>query len=140
MHRGRLVARLDFTEVQCKAVAFKIKNFNNLRRVHIQTSINYFNETGNFVHDAAVTWAEKISTDGFSACVLKAGRNERATPDKGLTFIDYIAYQGAPEGAVAGEQAMTDWWDGTQCALVTFPAVRTEARVQASPSASAAVQ
>ena len=73
---------------------------SNYRRVHVQTTINYFNETGDFVDDAAVTWTEKIYAGGFNACVLKAGRLERQTPDNGLTFVDFVAYQGAPEGGM----------------------------------------
>ncbi|XP_078374649.1 uncharacterized protein LOC144658168 [Oculina patagonica] len=121
MHRGRVALRLDSSDVQCRSAVFKNNTFNDFRRVHVQTTINYFNETGSFVHDAAVTWAEKISVGGFSACVLKAGRLDRKTPDKGLTFIDYIAYQGAPEGAVSGEESLVSWWDGTHCRRVDIP-------------------
>lgn len=90
----------------------------------MQTTINYFNETGDFVHDAAVTWTEKIYAGGFSACVLKAGRLERQTPGNGLTFVDFVAYQGAPEGAVAGEESLVSWWDGTHCRSVDIPEVQ----------------
>lgn len=118
MQRGRFALHLDTSDVQCKAAVFQNQTFNDFRRVHVQTTINYFNETGSFVHDAAVTWAEKISSRGFSACVLKASRLERETPDNGLTFIDYIAYEGAPKGAVAGEESLVSWWDGTHCRSV----------------------
>lgn len=121
MQRGRFALHLDTSDVQCKAAVFQNQTFNDFRRVHVQTTINYFNETGSFVHDAAVTWAEKISSRGFSACVLKASRLERETPDNGLTFIDYIAYEGAPKGAVAGEESLVSWWDGTHCRSVNIP-------------------
>lgn len=123
MHRGRVALRLDTSDVQCRSAVFKNNTFNDFRRVHVQTTINYFNETRGFVHDAAVTWAEKISVGGFRVCVLKAGRLDRKTPDKGLTFIDYIAYQGAPEGAVSGEESLVSWWDGTHCRRVDIPEV-----------------
>ena len=123
MQRGRLALHLDTSDVQCKAAVFQNQTFNDFRRVHVQTTINYFNETGSFVHDAAVTWAEKISSRGFSACVLKAGRLDREIPDNGLTFIDYIAYEGAPKGAVAGEESLVSWWDGTHCRSVKIPEV-----------------
>lgn len=123
MHRGRVALRLDTSDVQCRTAHFKNNTFNNFRRVHVQTTINYFNYTGSFVHDAAVTWAEKISAEGFSACALKAGRLDRKTPDEGLTFIDYIAYQGAPEGGVSGEESLVSWWDGTHCTHVGIPEV-----------------
>ena len=124
MYRGRLALRLNSSDVQCRAAIFQKNVFNNYRRVHVQTTINYFNETGDFVHDAAVTWTEKIYAGGFSACVLKAGRLERQTPDNGLTFVDFVAYQGAPEGAVAGEESLVSWWDGTHCRSVDIPEVQ----------------
>jgi len=53
-------------------------------------------------------------------CALKAGRLDRLTPDDGLTFIDFIAFQEAPKSASAGQVVMPNWWDGTQCKSVTF--------------------
>lgn len=67
---------------------------------------------------------QKIYAGGFSACVLKAGHLERQTPDNGLTFVDFVAYQGAPEGAVAGEESLVSWWDGTHCRSVDIPEVQ----------------
>ena len=123
MYRGRLSLCMDTSDVQCKSAVFLNNTFNDYRRVHVQTTINYFNESGSFVHDAAVTWTENISTGGFSACVLKSGRLDRHTPDNGLTFVDYVAYQGSPEGAVAGEESLVSWWDGTHCRRVNIPEV-----------------
>lgn len=125
LHRGRVTLQLDKTEVQCKPVAFKGAEFNLGGFIHILTSINYFNETGPFVHDAAVTWVEEVSTDGFSVCALKTGRNDRLTPDSGLTFVDYIACQGTPPGSMAGEVNITQWWEGTTCKIVDIPKVRS---------------
>ena len=88
--------------------------------VNLQTSINYFNFTGSFIHDAAVAWVENVNLTSFEVCVLKAGRGDRLTPDGGLTFVDYVAFQEAPVNAVAGQQLMTDWWDGTNCQSITF--------------------
>ena len=104
-------------------VVFKPEDFASDSAVHVQVSVNYFNATGNFVHDAAVAWAEGITYMNFSACALKAGRNDRLTPDKGLTYVDYIAYQAAPKGAVAGEESLSKWWDGTTCTQVGLPQV-----------------
>ena len=57
-------------------------------------------------------------------CALKAGRLDRLTPDDGLTFIDFIAFQEAPKSASAGQVVMPNWWDGTQCETVTFEVSR----------------
>ena len=123
LHRGRVALQLSSVEVQCRMVIFKPQNFASDSAVHVQVSVNYFNATGNFVHDAAVAWAESITYMNFSACALKAGRNDRLTPDKGLTYVDYIAYQAAPKGAVAGEESLSKWWDGTTCTQVGLPQV-----------------
>ena len=115
IQRGRVVLRLDMIDVQCRLVKFKASFEASRGSVHLQTSINYFNHTGSFVHDAAVTWVESVNLTSFEVCALKAGRAERLTPDGGLTFIDYVAFQEAPVDTVAGQALMSDWWDGTNC-------------------------
>ena len=104
LERGRVVLRLSTTDVQCKTVSFKPDSFqSNESRINVQTSINYFNSTGSFVHDAAVTWVESVTFTSFKVCALKAGRAERLTPDSGVTFVDYIAFQESPAGAVSSQ-------------------------------------
>ena len=124
IHRGRVELRLDTSDVQCKTVVFSPANFKNYMPVRVETSINYYSSNGSFVHDAAVSWAEETSVSSFQVCVLKAGRLDRLTPDSGLTYVDYIAYQSAPAGTVTGEQLMSDWWEGTTCQTVALPKVR----------------
>ena len=103
-------------KVYLKSGIFQIGN-GNLR---VQTTINYFNNSGSFIHDAAVTWVENVTLTSFDVCALKAGRLERLTPDGGLIFVDFIAFQEAPKSASAGQVIMTNWWDGTHCESVTF--------------------
>lgn len=110
--------------MQCRTISFKNVSFEaNRGLVHVQTSINYFNYTGNFVHDAAVTWVESVNINSFEVCALKAGRAERLTPDGGLTFVDYIAFQEAPVDSVAGQFSISNLWDGTNCKKIDFPPV-----------------
>ena len=119
--------RLSTTVVQCKEVVILPNKFNsNLAvagKMYVVTTINYFNSSTGFVHDAAVSWTESISTSGFTVCALKAGRNDRTTPDSGLTFIDYFIFQGAPTGTVTGRKKISDWWEGTTCKTVDLPLV-----------------
>lgn len=124
--RGRVTLRLNTTDVQCKAVFFTDAEFESSRgNVYVQTSINYFNYSGNFIHDAAVTWVENVNMHFFEVCALKAGRAERLTPDGGLTFVDFMAFQESPVGAISGRLQMpSDWWDGTTCKTVAFEKVR----------------
>ena len=112
--------------MQCKTVPFKTALFESSRgHVYVQTSINYFNYSGNFIHDAAVTWVENVNIYTFEVCALKAGRAERLTPDGGLTFVDFVAFQECPADAIAGRLQMpSDWWDGTKCKSVAFEKVR----------------
>ena len=74
-----------------------------------------------YVHDAAVSWVENVSYDRFTACVMAAGYNERKS--KSNVTVDWMAYQGAPVGAVAGEVRISQWWTGTTCKSVNFPSV-----------------
>lgn len=111
--------------MQCKTVIFKQAAFESGRgTVYVQTAINYFNYSGNFIHDAAVTWVENVNINTFEVCALKAGRAERLTPDNGLTFVDYVAFQESPVGALSGRLKMpTKWWDGTTCKTIPFQSV-----------------
>ena len=87
---------------------FKTGSFQSNRgNVRVQTTINYFNYSGNFIHDAAVTWVENVNLSSFDVCALKAGRLDRLTPDGGLTFVDFIAFQEAPKSSTAGQVIMT---------------------------------
>ena len=123
LHRGRVPLKLDTSDVQCKTVTFTPANFKNYMAIRVETSINYYSSNGSFVHDAAVSWAEEISISSFQVCVLKAGRLDRLTPDSGLTYVDYIAYQSAPVGSVTSEELLNDWWEGTTCKIIKLPAV-----------------
>ncbi|XP_029202283.2 uncharacterized protein LOC114966535 [Acropora millepora] len=122
LERGRVALHLNTTDVECKQVTFKPTSFqSNEGKINVQTSINYFNSTASFVHDAAVTWVESVTHLNFKLCALKAGRAERLTPDNGLTFVDYIAIQESPAGAAAGHLRMPmKWWDGTTCETLKF--------------------
>lgn len=67
-----------------------------------------------------------MNVSNFTVCALKAGRNDRATPDGGYTYVDYIAFQGSPSGGVAGKETLANWWDGTTCKTASLPAVSSE--------------
>ena len=51
-----------------------------------------------------------------------AGRNDRATQE--FATVDWMAYQGAPDGGVSGKTRMPEWWTGTKCEKVEFPQAR----------------
>ena len=126
LERGRVALRLNTTDVLCKKVYFNPIAFqSNEGKINVQTSINDFNSTGSFIHDAAVTCVESVTHLNFKLCALKAGRAERLTPDGGLTFVDCVAIQESLAGAIAGHLQMPmKWWDGTTCKKLDFQQVR----------------
>ena len=54
---------------------------------------------------------------------MAAGFNERKS--NANVTVDWMAYQGAPVGGVAGEERMSEWWTGTTCKTVNFPSVNS---------------
>ena len=74
------------------------------------------------VHEAVVSWVEKVLDTQFTVCVTKAGRNQYHSPG-GFGSVDWMGYQGAPEGGVAGEMDMPHWWTGSVCKTVNLPKV-----------------
>ena len=53
---------------------------------------------------------------------MAAGFNERQSSAN--VTVDWMAYQGAPVGGVAGEVQISQWWTGTTCVTVKFSSVR----------------
>ena len=48
-----------------------------------------------------------------------AGRNDRSIQE--FATVDWMAYQGAPDGGVAGKSRISQWWTGSQCKEVILP-------------------
>ncbi|KAK3737634.1 hypothetical protein QZH41_018434, partial [Actinostola sp. cb2023] len=111
----------SFAESHCEVVSLKPYTFYpDDKPVHVQITVNYINTSlPAKVHDATVTWTEKVSTDNFTACITKTGRDDKQTND--ITSVDWIAYQGAPNGGVTGKERFTQWWTGTKCRTLSLP-------------------
>ena len=81
--------------------------------IEVQITVNHIDTSDKwYVHDAAVSWVENTNYDRFTACVMAAGFNERESSAN--VTIDWVAYQGAPVGGLAGEKTnitMVDWND-----------------------------
>ena len=91
--------------------------------VHIQVSVNHVNFSDlAYVHEAVVSWVEEIRENTFTVCVTQAGRNENKYGREFAT-VDWLAYQGAPDGGVAGKIDMPTWWTGTNCRTIYLPSV-----------------
>lgn len=63
-------------------------------------------------------WIIKIY---LKVCVTAAGRNDRSTDE--FATVDWMAYQGAPDGGVAGKTRIPQWWTGSTCQEITLPSV-----------------
>lgn len=122
LQRGRTQVSLDIVDVQCTDVTYDANEWYSLLPIHILITVNYGESPGD-VHHAVSSWVERISHSKFTACALKAGRNDEEIINSGLTYIDWIAFQGSPKGGVVGEQLISDWWDGTTCKDLSFPLV-----------------
>lgn len=114
------MAFVPFPEVHCHTVKFRPYSFYPDKPIQVQVTVNHFNTTSKyFVHDPAVSWTENINYDGFDVCVAQTGRGDRSS--RGMAAIDWVAYQGAPEGGVAGVTRVQQWWTGTECETVNLP-------------------
>ena len=106
----------------CETVHFKPYVFYPDKPIEVQITVNHIDTSDkSYVHDAAVSWIENVSYDRFTACVMAAGYNERKSHAN--VTVDWMAYQGAPVGGVAGEVQISQWWTGTICKAVDFPSV-----------------
>ena len=57
----------------------------------------------------------------LKVCATAAGRNDRDTRE--FATVDWIAYQGAPNGGVTGNALIPEWWTGTRCIEIRLPKV-----------------
>ena len=121
--RHRLRHYPVWAEAVCDQVPFAPYVFYPDKPVHIQVSVNHvnFSDPG-YVHEAVVSWVEDILDNNFTVCVTQAGRNKRRNGEAFAT-VDWLAYQGAPDGGVSGEMDMPTWWTGTTCRTASLPLV-----------------
>ena len=104
-----------WSDAHCQTVQFEPLTFYPDKRVHVQISVSHVNDTTQ-VHEAAVSWVEDVNVNNFTFCVMESGRNEG--PPHGFATVEYIAYQGAPSGGLAGLVSMPEWWTGTKCGYI----------------------
>ncbi|KAJ7382884.1 hypothetical protein OS493_031942 [Desmophyllum pertusum] len=107
----------------CEVINLKPYVFYPDKPTEVQITVNHIDSSDkSYVHDAAVAWVENVNYDRFTACVMATGFNERKS--NANVSVDWMAYQGAPVGGVAGEEGISQWWTGTTCKAVNFPSVR----------------
>lgn len=112
----------SWAEDQCQVIKFEPFIFYPDQKIYIQLTVNHINYSDSaVVHEATTPWVENVNNTQFTACVTRAGRNDY--PTDSFATVDWVAYQGAPSGGVAGEELFSRWWTGTTCQTVTFPKV-----------------
>jgi len=106
----------------CEVIRFKPYIFYPDKPLEVQITVNHIETSDkSYVHDAAVSWVENVIYDRFTVCVMATGYSERKS--KSNVSVDWMAYQGAPVGGVAGEVPISQWWTGTTCKSINFPSV-----------------
>lgn len=121
--RHKLKKQHYWSEVVCEPIQFKPYVFYPERPIHVQITVNHLNSSNkNLVHDATVSWIEGVTQSNFTVCVTMSGRN-RLPNSLEFATVDWLAYQGAPRGGIAGEVDFTLWWTGTACATIRLPRV-----------------
>ena len=112
----------SWAEDQCEIIKFEPFIFYPDQKIHVQLTVNHINYSdAAVVHEATIPWVESVNSTQFTACVTRAGRNDY--PTDSFATVDWVAYQGAPSGGVAGEEMFSRWWTGTSCQTVTLPKV-----------------
>ena len=99
----------------CKYVYLNSKRFESDLPMHIQLTITWRNQT--FKEGAAV-WGENVTTSGFNACVLVAGRKFLGGALAPTVF--WMAYQkgllNSSEGQlIGGFIDIPSWFSGSTC-------------------------
>ena len=117
MHRSQ-----PWAVTACEEIEISPYNFYPDKPVHVQVSVNHVNYSdAAYVHEAVIAWVENIGETNFTVCVTHAGRNEKKS--NYVATVDWLAYQGAPDGGVSGKIAMPTWWTGSSCQTVNLPSV-----------------
>ncbi|XP_068706596.1 uncharacterized protein [Montipora foliosa] len=110
----------SWAEDQCETIQFEPFTFYPHQKIFIQLTVNHVNYSdAAYVHEATTPWVESVNSTQFTACVTRAGRNDY--PSDSFATVDWVAYQGAPPGGIAGENKFSRWWTGTSCQTVTLP-------------------
>ncbi|XP_044165460.1 uncharacterized protein LOC114965419 isoform X3 [Acropora millepora] len=110
----------SWAEDQCETIRFEPFIFYPHQSIFVQLTVNHVNYSDpTYVHEATTPWVENVNNTQFTACVTRAGRNDY--PSDSFATVDWIAYQGAPPGGIAGEKKFSRWWTGTSCETVTLP-------------------
>ena len=101
-------------EHKCKSFAFNPTYRGSDSDVRVQLGLH--EKDAKPTYEAAVSWVEKVTVNGFQACVATSG------PIAGsrTVSLQWMAFVGKPSGSLAGIQPVSLWTTGTKCKGVDF--------------------
>lgn len=94
-------------------------NFHPSLNISVQLSVSWGQKNAtDIAHDAAASWSEDVTRNGFKACVLVAGRHYFSTI-KQKPYVHWYAYQlgvvHKSHGVAAGVIDISTWYTGSKC-------------------------
>ena len=121
--RTELVTAPEMPGVFCKYINLESENFIpiDISPLKILLSVSWDQKNLTNVNDASASWSEDVSTNGFKACVLVAGRHQKS--DFMLKpFIHWFVFQEklfeTSKNITAGSTTLDTWYTGTQCKII----------------------
>lgn len=109
----------------CKYINLESKNFIPRTpsgiKVLLTASLDKVNED---LHDPTAVWSEEVSTKGFKACIIIAGRGFASDFNRESPYVHWQAFQeeflfSTPDIRV-GSVVMDTWYTGTQCKNISM--------------------
>lgn len=120
-----LVQDKELPSVYCNYVSFPKYVFKPYSKVHVFLTVRWSNSsssspfapsTSTSKNNAAASWSEDLTSEGFKGCVLVAGRN---TQPMNNVSLNWVAMQ---KGSVDDHEHQTvgaiefgTWYTGTRC-------------------------
>lgn len=104
----------------CKSVILDHTVFGVYEKVNVLLTVNWKNQS--IVNDASASWSEDVTTSGFKACVMVAGRHFFDNLD--APSVHWVAYQRGvmpiDGGLEVGTVNMKTWYTGSRCQFIKF--------------------
>ena len=116
-----LVQDLELKSVFCNYVSFPKYVFKPYSKVHVFLTVRWSSNStvaspASSENDAAASWSEDLTSEGFKGCVLVAGRNIKPMNNVSL---NWVAMQKESvddhEHQTVGTIEFGTWYTGTRC-------------------------
>ena len=118
-----MVSVPEMPGVFCKYVNLESENFIpiEISPLKVLLSVSWDQQNFTKANDASASWSEDVSTNGFKACVLVAGRHMNSDFKK-MPSVHWSVFQKQMFDGVnninVGSTTLDTWYTGTQCKVV----------------------